>query len=139
MIIYCCLYSLLDQILYNLLHGIRFRLNFNLPGTSFKFAISGFRLEVDENCFLLSYYAASSGNSLRTFRSNLSGPIFKCQESKKMGSKSCPETSVINYNYSLHNISEERSYNICFVCVEHGLFLPGKNICWETKCQQIRN
>ena len=29
-------------------------------------AISGFRREVDENCALLGYYAASSGNSFPT-------------------------------------------------------------------------
>jgi len=29
--------------------------------------ISGFRQEVDENCAILGYYAASSGNSLPTF------------------------------------------------------------------------
>jgi len=28
-------------------------------------------------CSLLGYYAAQSGNSLPTFRDNLSGPIFK--------------------------------------------------------------
>jgi len=32
------------------------------------FVISGFRREVTENCTLLGYYAASSGNSLPTFR-----------------------------------------------------------------------
>jgi hypothetical protein len=37
--------------------------------------ISGFRREVDERCDLLGYYAASSGNSLRTFRDNLSVPF----------------------------------------------------------------
>jgi len=36
--------------------------------------ISGFRREVDENCTLLGYNAASSGNSLPTFRDNLSVP-----------------------------------------------------------------
>jgi hypothetical protein len=36
--------------------------------------ISGFRRQVDENCALLGYYAASSGNSLLTFRDNLSFP-----------------------------------------------------------------
>jgi hypothetical protein len=39
--------------------------------------ISGFRHEVDENCALLGYYAASSGNFLQTFgtiyRSHLKG------------------------------------------------------------------
>jgi hypothetical protein len=34
--------------------------------------ISGFRRETDENCALLDCYAASSGNSLPTFRDNLS-------------------------------------------------------------------
>jgi len=33
--------------------------------------ISSFRCEVDENCALLGYQAASSGNSLPTFRDNL--------------------------------------------------------------------
>ena len=36
--------------------------------------ISGFRREVDENCALLSYYTASSGNSVPMFRNNLSVP-----------------------------------------------------------------
>jgi len=36
--------------------------------------IPGFRLEVIQNCALLGYYAASSGNSLPTFRDNLSVP-----------------------------------------------------------------
>ena len=36
--------------------------------------ISGFRREMDENCSLLGYYAASIGNSLPTFRDNLLVP-----------------------------------------------------------------
>ena len=36
--------------------------------------ISGFRPEIDENCSLLNYSAASSGNFLPTFRDNLSVP-----------------------------------------------------------------
>jgi hypothetical protein len=36
--------------------------------------ISGFRREVAENCALLGYYAAISGNFLATFRDNLSVP-----------------------------------------------------------------
>jgi hypothetical protein len=36
--------------------------------------ISGFRREVDENYPLLSYYEASSGNFLQTFRDILSVP-----------------------------------------------------------------
>ena len=34
--------------------------------------ISRFRREVDENCALLGYYAASSGNNVPTLRDNLS-------------------------------------------------------------------
>ena len=34
--------------------------------------ISGYRREIDENCDLLDYHAASSGNLLPTFRDNLS-------------------------------------------------------------------
>ena len=36
--------------------------------------ISSFRRDVDENCTLLSHYTASGGNSLLTFRDNLSVP-----------------------------------------------------------------
>jgi len=49
-----------------------------------------------ENYFLLDYYAASSGNSLPTFRA-------QCVR----GSIGCPETSVRNCRYSLRNIPEE--------------------------------
>ena len=38
--------------------------------------ISGFRREVGENCALLGYYAASSGNFLLTVRDNLSVPSY---------------------------------------------------------------
>jgi hypothetical protein len=38
---------------------------------------SGSRHEVDENCTLLGYYAASSDNCLPTFRDNLSVPSSK--------------------------------------------------------------
>ena len=36
-----------------------------------RYGISGFRREVDENCALLGYYAASSSNSLPTFRDRI--------------------------------------------------------------------
>jgi len=36
--------------------------------TEWKCVISGFRHEVDENCTLLGFYAACSGNSLSTSR-----------------------------------------------------------------------
>jgi hypothetical protein len=53
---------------------------------------------------VLRYYAASSGNSLPTFRDNLSVP--------SSGPIGCPDTSVKNYHYSLHNSPEERSSHI---------------------------
>ena len=53
--------------------------------------ISDFRREVDENCAVLGYYTASSGDYLPTFRDNL---------------------SVRNYYYSLHNDPEERNSHL---------------------------
>jgi hypothetical protein len=58
----------------------RARLNFIVTiwyvelGCLYSCVVSGFRHEVDENCALLGYYAASSGNSLPTFRDNLPVP-----------------------------------------------------------------
>ena len=43
--------------------------------------ISGLRREVDVNRALLGYYTASSGNSLQTFRDNLSGSSSKVKGS----------------------------------------------------------
>jgi hypothetical protein len=45
--------------------------------------ISGFRRDVDQICALLGYYAASSGNSVPTFRDNLSVPSSRVKKSKK--------------------------------------------------------
>jgi hypothetical protein len=50
--------------------------------------------EGDENCTLLGYYAASSGNFLLTFRDNLSVPSSEA----KRGPIGCPETSERNYS-----------------------------------------
>jgi hypothetical protein len=61
--------------------------------------IASFRHDVDENCFLLGYYALSNDNFLPKFRDNLSG---------------CPETTVRNYHYSLCNNLEERSCIISY-------------------------
>jgi hypothetical protein len=86
------------------------------------YVISGFRHEVAENCALLGYYTASSGNFLLTFRDNLSVPSSRFKKPKevyiklrigaagyRMGLIGCPETSVRNYYYSLRNNAEERS------------------------------
>jgi len=78
--------------------------------------ISGFRREVDEICALLSYYVAYSGNSLPTFRDYLSVPTWRVVKSKKtwisrpwkMETIGSPETSVMNYNFTLRNSPEDR-------------------------------
>jgi len=61
--------------------------------------ISGFRREVAENCALLGYYSASSGNFSPTFRDNLSVPssVFK-NLTLRMGPIGCSER---NYHHSL--------------------------------------
>jgi hypothetical protein len=46
------------------------------------FKISDFRREVDENCVLLGYNAAGSGNSVLTFRDKLSGPTSGVEHKK---------------------------------------------------------
>ena len=45
----------------------------------------------DENCAVLGYYAASSGNSLPAFRDNLSVPPAKVKNSKRK-----PNTTHVN-------------------------------------------
>ena len=76
---------------------------------------SGFRLEADEICALLGYYAASRGNLLPTFRLNLSAPFSWVKVNVTLADGTgCPETSVRNYNYSLSNNPEE--HNSHFAC-----------------------
>jgi hypothetical protein len=81
------------------------------------FEISGYRRQVDENCSLLSCYAACIGNSSLTFRDNLSGLITKGQESKKTGPIGYPETSVMIYHYTPRNRSEQRSCQVTMFAV----------------------
>jgi hypothetical protein len=59
--------------------------------------------DVDEKRALPSHYAASSGNFLPTFRDNLSGPIFKDQESqqKTWPSKMTPDNLSRNVGKKL--------------------------------------
>ena len=60
-----------------------------------------------DNCALLGYYSASSGNFLPTFRDP-----WICG----------PETSVRNYYYSLRNNPEERRYLLRSVSLISRLF-----------------
>jgi len=59
---------------------------------------SGFRREADEHCVPLGYRTASSGNSLPTFRDNL---------------------SVRNYHYSLRSNPEGRSAHVYHLLFFH--------------------
>jgi len=93
--------------------------------------ISGFRHEVADNCALLGYYAASSGNSLPTFRDNLSGPIFNGQEFKNGGRISYSEMSVRNYHYPLRNSPEERSAE---VQLYYFYLMTGVDLASEVQC-----
>ena len=99
--------------------------------------ISGFFHIVDENCALMGYYAASSGNFLQKFRDSLPVPSSRvlkmrpidCSETSvrnyhyplreplKMGPIGCPETSVRNYKYSQLNNPEVRSYHVVIFVV----------------------
>jgi hypothetical protein len=74
--------------------------------------ISGFRDEVSQMWALLGFYPAQSGNSVPTFRGNISDPSSKVKNSRtswplKMGPTGCPETSVKDYHSTLHNTTEE--------------------------------
>jgi hypothetical protein len=66
----------------------------------------------EENYILLGHYVASSGNSVQTFRDNISVPSsrgFSDSWPLKLGQICCPETSARNYHCSLRNDLEESS------------------------------
>ena len=88
--------------------------------------ISGFRREVADICALLDYYTAYSGNSLPTFRENLSVPSWRVKKSKqrtikriywllKMGPRGCPETSVRLYHCMLRNTPKQCRFHVHFL------------------------
>jgi hypothetical protein len=76
--------------------------------------ISGFLREIYKACILVGYYAACSGNSLPTFRDNVSVPFTTVIKSYldllplKVGAIGCPETSVRNHHHMPRNIPEDR-------------------------------
>jgi len=49
--------------------------------------ISNFHSEVDENCSILGHYTASNGNSLLTFRDNISVPSSRVKNSSILDSE----------------------------------------------------
>ena len=62
-----------------------------------------------ENCPILGYYAATSGNSLPAFPGQPIGPIFKGLEN---GVDRLFQNVVTNYYYSLRNKTEKRSSHL---------------------------
>jgi hypothetical protein len=89
--------------------------------TNTLFVISGFHRDVDYICVLMRYYAASSVNTLTTFRDNVLVPSSRVKSTSsplKMGPIRYLETSVQDYHSTLRNIAEERRCN-------HGICLEG--------------
>jgi hypothetical protein len=80
---------------------------------------------LNEICDLLGYYAASTSNSVPTFRDNISIPSSRVKTSNwnswplKMGPIGCPETSVQNYHSTLCNIPEEVALSDWLVWSSH--------------------
>ena len=66
--------------------------------------ISGFRREGGDNCSLLGYYAASSGNFLATFRENLSVPSPRVKKPKMKAVKPSTRFIYIYIYYNNNNI-----------------------------------
>ena len=64
-----------------------------------------------EICAHLPYYAAYSGNSLPTFRDNLSVPSLMFKKLDFLILENGTETSVRNYRYTQCNITEQRGYH----------------------------
>jgi hypothetical protein len=76
--------------------------------------IPGFQCDVDKICALPRYFTTSSGNSLSTFRDNLSVPTSKVKQPQswiywpfKTEPMGCPETSVKDYHSTMRNNPEE--------------------------------
>jgi len=112
--IHCTLYTIHYKLytIHYTLYTIHYTLytDISQKSTTCIIAISDFHSKMAENCALLGYNAASSGNFLPTFRDNLLFPSsgFK-NPTLCMGRVSCPETWVRNYHYSPRNNPEERS------------------------------
>jgi len=102
-------FSSANDVLYVWICGYRLRDSSRyMSDTQLRCMTSGFRREVAENCTLLGYYAASSGNFLRTFRDD--------SWTMRMEPIGWPETLVRNYHYSLHHKPYERSAHIVSSC-----------------------
>jgi hypothetical protein len=99
-----------------------------------------------ENCALLGFHAANSGNFLADISEIHVGPVFGGQESKKInnhfgfltletGRIGCSETSVWKYHSSVRSSSEERSsYVLRSGCLKSGTQLKSEITKLEIKC-----
>jgi hypothetical protein len=99
----------------------RVRISKEEQPTNASFNYSRFRRKIYEVCSLLGYYEACRGNSLPTFRDNLSA--LKCDRLSSWiswplntGPTGCTETSARNYHYTLCNIPEELTFRF-FQCL----------------------
>jgi len=96
---------------------------FEIP-TECLYVTAGFHRDVDENCAVLGYSAASSGNFLPTFRDNLSVPSSGVKNqfigvlTLEDGAGRFSRNGVINYHYSLRNDPEERS-SYLKLCIQY--------------------
>ena len=88
--------------------GLQFNVSFICLPALYDIVILGFGHEVDEIWALLLCYAAYSGNSLQTFRENLSVPSSRDSWPLKIKPISCSETLVMSHHYTPRNITEER-------------------------------
>ena len=88
---------------------------------------SGFRSEVHKNCRLLEYYAACSGNSLPTFRDNLSVPFSRVEISRTLErvTKFLKETmrlqTLLSGNVNVNRLGKQRKSNN-LLCNIHACF-----------------
>jgi hypothetical protein len=87
-------------------------------------ATSGFRREVDENRALLGYYAASSGNSVPTFRYNLSVP-FSSVKVRKVGKELTTTFCVITQKSAVLMNVRDLEGNGCVLIVALASHLRG--------------
>lgn len=90
----------------------------HITATFFTFLNSGLCPKVAVNCALLCCYVVSSSNFLLAFQDKLSVP---CSEffgflNSENGNNSCPEKSVRNHHYSLHN-NTRRTFSFLFIVI----------------------
>jgi hypothetical protein len=81
--------------------------------------ISGFPRGVTEVFALLGFYEAYSGNSIPTFRDNLSVPSSTIKQSKKKGLIGCPETLVTT---DLFCITSQNSEDLIYMSENYLLY-----------------